>query len=302
MITFLPISILAYILNGGAILIDKILLKKSLPNPITYTFYVNALQLLVVLLIPFGFNPRWGEATTFATLSGIVSFFALYAFFRSLKENEASTVGPIVGMLNPLFALILGGLFLGQLLTKTQYLAFFILIVGALMLTFNLWFKNIQLEKKIAWMVAAGFLFGLSYVFLREAFLGSTFLNGLIISRATAGFLALALLTVPNIRKEIFSFHQTGNKITSKATLTLLGSGQVMGATSGLLITFAISVANPALVNSLFGVQYLVILLISLLLAKNHPHLLDETLTKGVISQKIIGALVLSLGLYLLAR
>ena len=296
MMSFLPISILAYTLNGGAILIDKILLKKSLPNPITYTFYVNALQLLVLLLIPFGFSPRWGEATTLAVFSGIVIFLALYAFFRSLKENEASTVGPLVGMFNPLFALILGGIFLGQFLTKTQYLAFFILLVGALILTFNLWFKNLQLGKKLVWMMAAGFLFGLSYVFLREAFLGSTFLNGLIISRATAGFLALALLVLPKIRTEIFSNHQAGNNITSHRTLILLGSGQVMGAASGLLITFAISLANPALVNSLFGIQYFAILVVALLLAKNHSHLLDETLTKGVITQKITGASIISFG------
>lgn len=298
---FLPIAILAYLLNGGSILVDKVMLKKSLPNPIAFTFYVNALQLLVIFLIPFGFHPRWGEASTTAVFSGVIGFFALYAFFKSLKENEASIVGPVVGVANPLFALILGGIFLGQVLSQTQYLAFFILLLGALILTFNLWSKNIQLGKKLMWMILAGFLFGLSYILLREAFLKSTFLNGLILSRASSSIVALALPIFPKLRREIFSSSSKGNKITSKTTLTLLGAGQVMGAAAVLLITFAVSLADPALVNSLFGLQYVPILVAALLLAKKHPQLLGETLSKNVILQKVAGSVVLSIGLYLLA-
>lgn len=298
--SFLPISILAYVLNAGAILVDKILIKKSFPSPMVYTFYVNVLQLLVLLLIPFGFQFSFGTPAILAILSGIISVAALYAFFTSLRENEASTVGPVVGTLNPLFALILGGIFLNQILNPLQYIAFLIILLGTLVLTFNLWSKKLAVGSKLLWMVLAGAVFGLSYVLLREAFLSTSFINGLIISRATSGVVALSLLAVPAIRSQVLIKSPTTHH--AFPAFTLLAFGQIMGAASGLLITFGVYLANPALVNSVFGIQYLTILIVALILSKNHPQLLDETLTKSVIVQKITGALMLSIGLYLLSQ
>jgi drug/metabolite transporter (DMT)-like permease len=298
---FISISALAYVLNAGSILIDKILLRTSLPNPIVYTFYVSILQLLVIFLAPLGSNYTLGGPTYFALSSGIIGVFALYAFFKSLKINEASVVGPIVGALNPLLALFLGALFLNQTLTQTQYLAFFILVLGAGIITFNLWFGKIGFNRKLFWMALAGLLFGLSYVLLREAFGGLSFINGLVISRVSGGLFALFLLLPSRFRTQIL-MGKSGAKNLSKTTLLLLFSGQSLGALSTLLIVFAVSLAHPSLVNSLFGIQYLVILMVAVILSRKNPQLLDETLNKKVIFQKILGALILSFGLYLLGR
>ncbi len=300
--SFLPISIIAYAFNAGALLVDKILLRTSLPNPVVYTFYVNLLQLLVIFLIPFGFKPTLDTPTYFAVASGLVGILAFYTYFSSLREAEASIVGPVVGTFNPLTSLIVGGLFLNQILSHDQRTAFFILMFGTLILTWNYWDKGVKLSRPFLLMVASGFFFGVSYVLLRQAFLGTSFLNGFIISRLASGGFALFFLLLPEARKEIFKVNRSGQGVTSKSTLILLGAGQIMGALSVTLITFGVSLANPALVNALFGVQYLVILLVSLVLAKKNPRLLDEPLSKGVVTRKATGAAVISFGLYLLAK
>lgn len=302
MVSFLPIAIVAYVFNAGALLVDKVLLRTTLPNPVVYTFYVNLLQLLVLFLIPFGFNPTLDTPTYFAIASGMVGILAFYTYFSSLKANEASVVGPVVGTFNPLFALLLGGFFLGQILSPDQYTAFFVLIIGTFILTWNFWKKGLQFNKKFAWMLASGFFFGLSYVLLREAFLGTSFINGFIISRLSAGGFALLFLLFPETRKQIFNIKRESQGVTSKITLLLLAGGQIMGALSVTLITFGVSLANPAIVNSLFGVQYLVILIVSLILARKNPNLLDEPLSKNIIYRKALGAVVISIGLYLLAK
>lgn len=298
---FLPISILAYTFNAGSIIIDKILIQNALPKPIVYTFYVNVLQLLVVVLIPFGFSLQINAQFYWAVVSGIISVFALFALFTSLKLNAATLVGPIVGALNPLFAAIIGGVFLGQVLNATQYLAIGILILGSLVLAFN--FSTIKLKLNLAfwWMVASGFLFGLSFVLLREAFLGSDFINGLVVSRIAAGAFALTFLLIPSTRASIFQ-KQESTKAQTKQLVILLAIGQSMGAISGLLTSYAVSLANPALVNSLFGVQYVVILGAALILYKKHPHLLEEKLSRNIMIQKGFGVVILSIGLYLLAK
>lgn len=300
MINFLPVSILAYSLNAGAILIDKILLRQAIPHPLTYTFYISLLGGAVVLLAPFGFSWSWTNFTWAAVFSGITFVGALYTFFLSLKHHEASVVGPLVGALNPLSALVMGAIFLEEMLTSNQLVAFGVLIVGAGVLTFNMWFGKVKWSKD-AWSVPlSGFLFGLSYLFLRVAFLEGSFLDGLIVSRAVAAILALSWLLIPTFRTQLLPSPY------SQATLTKVGGwlvlGQGMGALSSLLLFYGTYLAHPALVNALFGVQYVVILVVALLLVQKHPLLLGEQLGIKIVVQKIIGATVLSLGLYLLAQ
>ncbi len=301
--SFLPIAVLAYVLNAGGIVIDKILIKNSLSNPVTYTFFVSVLQLLILVLIPFGFTLNFDNAFYLAVASGIISVFGLLTFYYSLLKNEASVVGPIVGVFNPLSAFILGWLILSQSLSPTQTIAFIILIFGAIILTLNFWQKSLKsFSKNFFWMAFSGLLFGISYVLLRQSYLSTSFLNGLIISRTAAGIFALSFLILPNLRQQIFSKGPHRSSINSKSTLVLLMIGQTMGALSGLLITFGVSLASPALVNSVFGIQYVIILAAALILKENHPHLLEESLSKKSIAQKIAGAIILSIGLFLLSK
>ena len=297
--SFLPISILAYALNAGSIVIDKILIRNILPNPLIYTFYINILSLLVIILIPFGLNLN-NQALFMGATSGILFVFAVYTLFKALKLGEASVVGPVVGALNPLFTLLFVTFFLNQILTSSQIMGFSVLLTGALLLTVNIWLKKLRLNKQLFWMVISGFFFSLAYISLKETFLSSNLITGIVVSRVAAGLFVLPLIGFPSFRKQIFV--KRNDQFSNKKTLFLLILGQGMAATSGLLISIAISLASPALVNSLFGVQYLVILGVAIILARKHPQLLDESLTKGVLMQKLIGVGVLSLGVYLLSK
>ncbi len=299
---FLPISVLAYTLNAGSITIDKILIKHSLPKPIVYTFYVNVLQLAALLLLPWAKNFGAPREMVMAVFSGIAAALALQAMYTSLQKNEASVVGPIVGMLNPFFALIIGSFLFHQLLTPDQYTGFFVLLSGSAILTANIWFSKLRFDDRFNWMILSGLLFAVSYVLLAEAYKGMDFISGLVAARVSSGLFVLTFLLWPSLRQNIFASRKKDREVSTKTSAILLFSGQTMGAVQGLLISFAISLANPALVNSLFGVQYIVIITVALALAKKRPGLLDETLTKNVIALKTAGALIISLGLFLLTK
>lgn len=293
---FLTISILAYTLNGGVVVVDKILLKHSIPNPAVYTFYISVLGLISLLLIPLGTNFN-SQIIVPGIISGITATFAVLTLFESLRLGEASVSAPLVGALNPFFTLILGSVFLNEVLTQGQLAGFFAVLLGATVLTFNLWFYNLRLNKQAFYMVFSGLLFAISYLFLKEVFQNSNFITGLIFTRITAAAAAVLFLFPKKLREEIL-----GSKtFKSGSTSTLLFFGQSMGAAGGLLLAYATSLASPALVNSLFGVQYLVILGAAIILGKNYPSLLDERLNTGVLLQKITGAGILSLGVYLLS-
>lgn len=301
MISFLPISILAYILNAGSILIDKILLKTAIPQPLAYTFTISVLSFFIVVLIPFGYIQRVDTALLLAALSGVTFTLGLWAFFVSLAKNEASVVGPLVGSFNPLFALILGSL-IGQNLTFNQTLAIGVLIVGALALSLQKGHARYIFTPQFKLMVGAGFFFGLSYVLLRQSFLQTNFVTTLVNKNLASALFASSWLALPQVRKELSTIFAQHQYQLSKSTYFWLIIGQTMGAVQGLMLSFATSLANPALVNSLFGVQYLVILVVALILYQKHPTLLNERLGKKVILQKVAGVIILSFGLYLLAQ
>jgi len=302
MLNFLPIAIFAYGLSGVTAVIDKILLKKSIPNPLAYVFFISTMgAILALFLMPFGVKLNF-YSLLFAIISGVLGNFALLTYFQALKKGEASIVAPIIGGANPLFTLVIGSIFLGEILSPIQLTAFFLLMLGAIILTYNLWAKKLQINHQLYLMILSGALFALAYLMLREAFYASNFITGLVVSRLAGGMLVLPLLIYPVARKEIFSGDIIKHDFLNKSSMLML-LGQSFGAISGFLIAYSVSIATPALVNSMFGFQYLVILLAALFLAHEHrSRLLDETLTKSALIQKIAGAGFLSFGVYLLSK
>lgn len=301
MINFLPIALLAYILNAGSTIIDKILLTKSVPNPLVYIFYIGLLGFLTLVLLPFGVKFDT-ISVTFSLISGICFNIAVYCYFQALKKGETSVVVPVVGSLNPLFTLLIGTIFLSYVLTQIQYVAFFVILFGSGILTYNLWAHKLKTNTQILFMVVSGFAFAISYIFLKEVFILSGFFTGLIFTRVGAGLSVLPLILIPSFREEVFSSKLTHNNFINKIGFLFL-AGQTIGALHGLLLTIATYLVNPALVNSLFGIQYLVILGVAIFFARQHrSQLLDENLSKVVLVQKLIGAGILSLGVYLLSK
>lgn len=74
--SYLPFAILAYLLNSLAVTIDKILLVRSIPNPLTYIFYISAFSLLILLALPFTYQPsvfseNWSVLLIFSKVMGI---------------------------------------------------------------------------------------------------------------------------------------------------------------------------------------------------------------------------------------
>jgi hypothetical protein len=66
------------------------------------------------------------------------------------------------------------------------------------------------------------------------------------------------------------------------------------------MLNWAISKGNVALINSLQGVQYVFLILLVLFISNKYPKVSEEELGGGVLVQKVIGASLVSAGLYML--
>ncbi|MDO8429426.1 MAG: EamA family transporter, partial [Candidatus Daviesbacteria bacterium] len=188
---YLPIALIGYFLLSIAILIDKAILDRDIPNPIVYTFYLGLLSFISLLLIPFGFSLPSGSALIFGFLSGVYFTCAWVFYYKALRIDEASKLSPISGTLNPIFTILLGFLLLGQTTTQNQLYAFLVLVLGMIILNFNQLFGQKIRGVHLGLAVGAAFFFAASAVFLKEAFLSSNFITGLVISRVSVGISVL---------------------------------------------------------------------------------------------------------------
>ncbi|MFA5024811.1 MAG: hypothetical protein WC523_07760, partial [Patescibacteria group bacterium] len=74
---------------------------------------------------------------------------------------------------------------------------------------------------------------------------------------------------------------------------------RLCAAAAFIMINWAISLGNVAVVNALQGVQYLFLFVIIILISNKFPKMLNEQLGGGVLLQKLIGTVMICLGLYL---
>ncbi len=316
----LPFTLTAYLLNALAVLANKFLLNKAIPDPLVYVFYISVVSLFAVLVLPFTNTPA---LSTFylASVSTVLWTLGAYFMFKALKLGNVSRVIPIIGTLIPLFLLIFA---VGTgTITTTQTWAVWFLVAGIVFLTITDWQARLPAPERppattvacragsdggqgkfsireIVFELLSAGLFAVSYVFLRQAYLSLDFFSVLIWSRLILLPLCLIMLIIPALRRKIITSNGLKINFFSKPGLVFLG-GQLSGASSEFLLLFSISLANPALVNSLQGTQYVFLLIFALVLGREYPKVFEEKYTFKELIVKVIGIGLLSFGIYLLA-
>lgn len=283
--THLPFAITAYFFNALSVLSNKFLLNKAIPDPVIYIFYISSVSLIAILAIPFVKMPTFG-VFVLASLYTLFWSIGVYFMFKALKNGQVSRVIPVIGTLIPLILLI----FASQTnsVSSSQIWAILILALGMILLNLSE-FSPSLFQKEILWEILAGSFFAASYILLRQAYLNSNFLSVLVWSKLILLPLGLILIAIPKIRRKIFTSQGPKINFFSLTGLIFIG-GMLSGAISELLILFSISLANPALVNSLQGTQYVFLLFLA-----------REKHSLKILISKIAGVITIGIGLYILA-
>ncbi len=293
---FLPFTILAYFLNSIAVTVDKFLLIRAIPDPIIYIFYFSAISLLAVFAIPFIPLPSL-HLLTLSSASTVFWTMGAYLMFKALKSGQVQRVIPVIGTITPLILLILAAQ--TQSITIPQGLAITLLVIGLVFLTWSDWkgkFAGIELGLE----AGSALFFALSYYLLGLAFDGQDFLTVFIWSKPILLPLGIILLIIPSIRRKILPFLQPKKALINQNSI-LFTFGQISAGVSELFLTFSISLANPAIVNSLQGVKYIFLLAFGLILGRKFPDIFKNSLSAKFFITQIAGITCIGIGLYLLA-
>lgn len=315
-------SILAYFINAGVYVADKFLLSKKIHSSIVYAFFVGIWSIFNICLLFFDpWIPSFRELTL-DLLAGILFLITLVFWYKALHQSEATRVVPIVGALIPIFSFLFSYIFLGQVLTQQQFLAFLVLINGGVLISVKqtkfyeikqvfMRFKGIfgnalggihakyrPTRRLILNSVVSSLLFAVYYVLIKYIYLHQPFIGSFVWSRMGSFLGAIAILFFPEWRRMIFENKSKASGVKNFSFFIFI---RLLAAVAFILLNWSISLGNVALINSLQGVQYIFLMIIVLFLSSRHPRVLKEELGGGILLQKMIGACLIMIGLYMLA-
>ncbi len=298
MISWLLIIILAYLFFGLGSFFDKLVLAGK-PQPNSYIFYVGIAGLSALVFIPFiHFGFPTAQGLIWVVLDAIVRVVGLYAMFHALEKFEVSRVIATIGATQPIFIFILTLLFWGQQVMPLSYIfAFLLLLVGSIIISIE---KTPKLTGKyLKLTLFASAMFSLDYVFAKKVFLNGPFFQGIIWVSIFIFIFAMFFLISKKSRAEIFARRMVSEKKTQLSFLC----AQASGGLANFLQSFAIFLAPVALlsmVNSLRGVQYAFLFLITVFVSYFFPKILKEEISKKIILQKIVSIVFIGVGLAIL--
>lgn len=319
---WLFVTILAYFINGGVYVADKFILSKKIHSSITYAFFVGIWSIFNFVLLVFDLWMPNPAELVLDIIAGMVFLFTLIFWYKALHQSDATRVVPIVGALIPIFSAALSYIFLDQALSERQLLAFIILIIGGVLISvkhtkfyvahlvverFKVVFGDLlgnihagyrPVQRLLVNSTVSAFFFAVYYVLIKFVYETQPFIGGFVWSRLGTFIGVLIILLVPIWRESIFSY-QKGQKTPKNLAFFL--SVRLLAAAAFIMLNWAISLGNVALVNSLQGVQYVFLILMVLFISAKYPQFMDEELGGDVIIQKSLGATLVCVGLYMLA-
>ncbi len=320
---WLIVALTSYFLSAGIHVADKFLLSKKFHSSVVYAFYVGIWSIFnAVLLIIAPWVPNFNELLI-DIIAGFLFLVTLIFWYKALHQSEATRVIPIVGALTPIFSLLLSAIFLGETLNQHQFLAFLILISGGVLISVKQT-KIYLIDKIIARVryilgtifgepharyrpirrmiinsLISAALFACFYVLMKYIYLTQPFIGGFVWSRLGTFIGTLLILLVPKWR---FLINKSHKETSTPENFVFFLSVRLLASIAFILFNLAISLGNVSLVNALQGTQYLFLILLVLVISTKFPKILKEELGRGVLLQKLIGIMLVSLGLYVLVQ
>lgn len=306
MLNWIPIAIGSYFLNALASVIDKALLTRRLPQPLSYAFYTGVTSIGVVILLPF--ISRFEEGRSFGLLSpfefglsfiaGATFIVALFFFYVAIKHCETTRVVPLVfGVFTPVFTLLGSWWFVLDTLTGREFLAFTLFLIGGLVLMVERSKGFLHLNMMLLGNTfLAGLFFSVSFTSAKALFdIAEGFLTPFIWMRIMSVVFALLLLLTP-WRSGLVSAGGKMNLITFGFFMV----NKTIGAIGFLMFNLAIKIGPVSLVNALKGIEYFFVFIIIGFASLFLPRIVKEPFTFARVAQKVLGILIISGGLWVL--
>ncbi len=289
------------VLWGVSFHLDKYLVERYFKSTAVAVLLVfTALIGLVMLPFILYYQPGvlalpWRSILVIA-VSGILYMAAMLFYLEALQTEEASVVAPLF-QAAPIFAYGLAYVVLGETLTPVQLLGGSAIVLGALSLSWQGRGAPLKARLVLLMLVCTFTLAVASVIFkvfaIRDAFWSTTFWT--YVGEAVFG---CAILLVPAYRRQFVALFRTNRA----ALLAVNGANELINLGGGLGTRYALLLAPLSLVQAIGSTTSLFVFLFGALLALFVPRLGRENLSPRDLLQKGAGAMLVSIGVWLVNR
>jgi len=264
----------------------------------SFNLFVGGTQLIIAfaILMILGIPDAPFESIAAALGGGMIWGLALILLFWTLRTEQIGRVVP-VSQTSPVFAAILGVVFLGEHLEWWGWLAVALVVAGAAIVSadpqqiLSGGFKKIYL-----WVVLAAALIGVAQVMLKVSSDDLGVWHNMSI-RGTGLFLTLALPVLrPSVAKDLVVF--ITKRKTAIPVLITEGIGPIFG--NGFLL-LALANGPVSLVSALLGTRPIFILLITLAYAPIAKRALNEQFTRADVVTKVVSTVAVVTGVVIIS-
>jgi drug/metabolite transporter (DMT)-like permease len=231
-------------------------------------------------------------------LNGTLNIVCLILYFKALRDDDASTVVPFYQM-TPVFGFIFGYFILGEVLNFRQIIACLLIIIGAIVLSLDLTGPKINMKKRVvALMFTSSLLYGIGGVIFKLIATEQGFWVSAFWDFTGNLFIGILLFTFAASYRKEFLWVMRSNSLS---VLSILSFNEFIFIIAEGASLYALMLAPVALVMTVNGFQPLFVFIFGIILTLFFPKLLEESLSRNILVQKISAIGIITVGTIILA-
>ncbi|MBI2658401.1 EamA family transporter [Candidatus Woesearchaeota archaeon] len=183
-------------------LIDKFVISRGyIKNPLVFIILNGVMNIFLIFLLPFaGFEPLKFADFLIALFSGVMLSAAVSVYYKAVQYDDISKIA-ILFQLGPVFVLVLSFLFLGETLTKSDFIGFLLLLGAGIIISYKKINGLFKLGKAFWLMLVSEFLIAFALISSKHIYSATGFWSAFLWLRL-ASFTALFVLFLPYVRKD----------------------------------------------------------------------------------------------------
>jgi drug/metabolite transporter (DMT)-like permease len=284
--------------HNDKFLLSRYLKQKNIGAIVTFSSLFSGVAIPIVSFIqPDVYDVSLVQGSA-VVATGMLSVVAVVCYLYALDLDEASFVTPFYQTV-PIFAYVLGFFILGETITLAQGLASFVIISGALALSFELGRRGMQFKRNVVTlMLAASFLSAINGVIFKLIAVDKGFWVSLFwgfVGQAMAGL--TLLVCVPSYRRDFLGLFKQ-----QKVGVGLIALSRTLTSVSEAVTLYATLLAPVALVLLVNSFQPLFVFAFGVVLTLFLPRVAQESLGRMKMLQKGAGIGLMLVGGYLISR
>ncbi|MFB6294889.1 MAG: EamA family transporter [Candidatus Nanohaloarchaea archaeon] len=294
---FIPLALLAAVGYAAGNILDKLVMTGYIQNPVVKAFWFGIFApftgMLAFLLGPVAVPSTRVIAGAFVAGAALLASTALFMY--AMRRGEVSRLALIL-QTNPLFALVLSFLLLGELLSLAQYAGVGTLLVASLLASLDhpeQGLPSFQFNLPFWSTVAAAALFATSAVTLKYLIQFTNFATAFYWQQLGMFAVAPLLLLHTGVREEARSV------VSANRAVFLLAAASLSYAAANVSFTAALNYISAAIVSAVVTINPLFVLVLVILLQAAGFDQFEEHTTPQEIAVKTVATVIFVIGIYL---